>query len=132
MVRLRHDGQCQAPHARPSGTSSPQQRRIPTPVSPYPPSAAIPGVGLDWSTYRRLAPGSDQWPMTWAADGTVYASFQDGGGFGTAAQVRASVVSIGLAALAGTGGGADGLRWTERNIKGAPTAAPATTALGAR
>src|SRR3954451_460207 len=33
MARLRHDGRCRIHHASSSGTSSPQQRRIPTPVS---------------------------------------------------------------------------------------------------
>ena len=29
-----------------------------------------------------LAPGSDIWPLTWAADGHQYTTFGDGGGFG--------------------------------------------------
>jgi hypothetical protein len=49
---------------------------------PYPPSEVITGFTIDWTTHRRLAPGSDNWPMTWAADGTQFTSWGDGGGFG--------------------------------------------------
>ena len=49
---------------------------------PYPPSKAIDEVTFDFSTHRRLAPGSDNWPMTWADDGHLYTAWGDGGGFG--------------------------------------------------
>ncbi len=50
--------------------------------APYPPSAIIAGVEFDFSTHRRLAPGSDNWPLTWADDGHLYTAWGDGGGFG--------------------------------------------------
>jgi hypothetical protein len=90
--------------------------------APYPPSAALPDLALDWSTYRRLAPGSDQWPMTRAADGALYASFQDGGGLGPDRLVLRSPVSIGIARLTGT----TAASITGRNLIGgyAPAVAP--------
>ena len=50
--------------------------------SPYPASPVIAGVSFDFSSHIRLAPGSDNWPMTWASDGSQYTSWGDGGGFG--------------------------------------------------
>ncbi len=46
------------------------------------PSPVIERVDFDWSTHRREAPGSDNWPMTWADDGHQYTAWGDGGGFG--------------------------------------------------
>ena len=37
---------------------------------------------LDWSRLVQRAPGSDNWPLTWAGDDHQYTSFGDGGGFG--------------------------------------------------
>src|SRR5262245_60691408 len=51
-------------------------------ASPYPPSPVITGVTFRDETARTLAPGSDIWPLTWAADGHQYTLFGDGGGFG--------------------------------------------------
>ena len=51
-------------------------------TSPYPDSGFITGVTFDWSTKRKAAPGSDNWPITWADDGHQYTSWGDGGGFG--------------------------------------------------
>ena len=53
--------------------------------SPKPPTfPAIPSPGsnsrLD-STVTRLAPGSDNWPITWGADDRLYTTFGDGNGF---------------------------------------------------
>ena len=50
--------------------------------APYPPSPTLAGVEFDFSTHRRLAPGSDNWPTTWAGDGHLYTAWGDGGGFG--------------------------------------------------
>src|SRR3954471_6857327 len=55
----------------------------------------IGGLQLDWSTYTRKAQGSDNWPTTWAADGSVYTSYGDGDGFGGVRQ------SLGFARLSG-------------------------------
>lgn len=50
--------------------------------SPYPRSEVIAGVAFDDATARTEAPGSDIWPMTWAANGNLYTAWGDGGGFG--------------------------------------------------
>ncbi len=57
--------------------------------APYPPSKVIAGVEFDFSTHKRLAPGSDNWPITWA----------DGGGFG--GTNRDGRVSLGFARVEG-------------------------------
>lgn len=49
---------------------------------PYPPSPLLAGWELDWSTWDRRAPGSDNWQLTWADDDHQYAAWGDGGGFG--------------------------------------------------
>jgi hypothetical protein len=69
--------------------------------APYQPSDLIERMDLDWSTYRHDAQGSDNWPTTWAADGNVYTSWGDGGGFGRDANARA-YVSLGFAKLEGS------------------------------
>jgi predicted amidohydrolase len=50
--------------------------------TPYPPSPVIANIEFDFSTRKRLAPGSDNWPITWADDDHQYAVWGDGGGFG--------------------------------------------------
>jgi len=50
--------------------------------APYPPSTAIAGFSIDTSTVKNLAPGSDNWAITWADDGHQYTTWGDGGGFG--------------------------------------------------
>jgi hypothetical protein len=42
----------------------------------------ITGMTLDWTGLVQRAPGSDNWPLTWAGDDHQYTSFGDGGGFG--------------------------------------------------
>ena len=70
-----------------------------TPPPPYPPSGYIKNINFDWSSHKRLAPGSDNWPVTWADDGHQYTSWGDGGGFGgTNADGR---VSLGVARIEG-------------------------------
>ncbi|MDO8541324.1 MAG: DUF4185 domain-containing protein [Opitutaceae bacterium] len=49
---------------------------------PYPPSPVIARAEFDFATHRRLAPGSDNWPTTWADDNRLYSAWGDGGGFG--------------------------------------------------
>ncbi len=69
-------------------------------ASPYPPSAVIRSMTWHWDTLRSAAPGSDLWPITWAADGNLYTSWGDGGGFGgTNDDGR---VSMGFARIAGS------------------------------
>jgi hypothetical protein len=68
--------------------------------APYPPSPVINGVTFDFSSRDRRAPGSDNWPITWADDGHQYAAWGDGGGFGgTNSDGR---VSLGIARIEGS------------------------------
>lgn len=68
-------------------------------TEPYSRSLAIRQMDLDWTTHRREAPGSDNWPTTWADDGHLYSAWGDGGGFGgTNSQGR---VLLGLARVEG-------------------------------
>jgi hypothetical protein len=66
---------------------------------PYPQSTVIAGVTFDDSTARPEAPGSDIWPITWAADGHLYTPWGDGGGFGGTNQNGR--VSFGVARVVG-------------------------------
>jgi hypothetical protein len=50
--------------------------------APYCPSPWVTAMTWDWAHAYRAADGSDLWPVTWAEDGSVYAFFGDGGGFG--------------------------------------------------
>jgi hypothetical protein len=49
---------------------------------PYPPSEAILHIRWRWATHGFAAPGSDLWPVTPMADGSHFAAWGDGGGFG--------------------------------------------------
>jgi hypothetical protein len=71
----------------------------------YPPSELVDSVSFDLATIRRTAPGndavapeSDNWVITWAADDHQYASFGDGRGFGSIDRSRAS---LGIARIIG-------------------------------
>lgn len=65
--------------------------------APYPESSLT--VSFDYDTYRREAEGSDNWPLTWAAEGQ-YTSWGDGGSFaGDNVQCR---VSLGFARIFGS------------------------------
>jgi hypothetical protein len=67
--------------------------------APYPPSPVITDVTFEWSSHERYAPGSDNWPITWADDGHQYTAWGDGGGFGgTNGDGR---VSLGVAVVKG-------------------------------
>lgn len=78
---------------------------------PYPPSGAIARVEFDFRTHQRHAPGSDNWPTTWAADGHLYTAWGDGGGFG--GTNSAGRVTLGVARVEG-----DGRAYTGRNVWG--------------
>lgn len=67
--------------------------------APYPPSSVIASITWQWETHATAAPGSDLWPVTWGADGDLYAAWGDGGGFGgTDSDGR---VAMGFARIAG-------------------------------
>lgn len=93
-------------------------RPVPFAGLPYERSTALPGVGFETRSFRKMAPGSDNWPVTMTAGGRLLTSFADGGGFGDGA-VRRAYVSLGVAEL--TGGNAASV--AGRNLIGglAPT-----------
>ena len=81
------------------------------PKPPYPPSPVIARVEFDFATHRRLAPGSDNWPTTWADDDHLYSAWGDGGGFGgTNSKGR---VLLGVARIEGAA-----KNYTGRNVWG--------------
>lgn len=65
----------------------------------YPKSNVIVGVTFNDKSARTEAPGSDIWPITWAADDHLYTAWGDGGGFG--GSNVAGRVSFGVAVLRG-------------------------------
>jgi hypothetical protein len=68
-------------------------------TAPYADSPIVASIVLDWDTHQRHAPGSDNWPTTWAADNHLYTAWGDGGGFGgTNLHGR---VSLGMARIEG-------------------------------
>lgn len=80
-----------------SACSAPDEREA---VAPYPRSRLIDSVAWDFGSAIQLAPGSDLWPITWAADDNLYTSWGDGGGFGgTNSDGR---VSLGFARIEGS------------------------------
>jgi hypothetical protein len=50
-------------------------------TTPYPPSDLIENISFDFSSEFSAGDGSDQWVMTWADDGHVYAAWGDGEGW---------------------------------------------------
>ena len=48
---------------------------------PYPPSTAIKTIAWDYDSHIQKGQGSDQWPLTWGADGQLYAAWGDGWGW---------------------------------------------------
>ena len=89
----------EVPAASSDGAASPEKASNGA-GAPYARSQAIKGVGFNWSGFRLLARGSDNWPMSWAANNHMYTSFGDGSGFG-AKESAADRVSIGMAELFG-------------------------------
>src|SRR5581483_9356806 len=74
----------------------------PAATAPYPASRIITSMTWDFSsvTSLRQAHGSDLWPLTWAADGNLYAAWGDGGGFdGDSNSIGR--VSLGFARISG-------------------------------
>ena len=69
------------------------------PSPPYCHSKLIDRIVWDWKTRQTAAPGSDLWPVTWAADGSLFTAWGDGGGFGGTDQDGR--VSLGFARIDG-------------------------------
>ncbi len=72
-------------------------------AAPYPQSRFITAMSWDLSTVSALrkAQGSDLWPLTWAADGSLYGAWGDGGGFDGDSN-NVGRVSLGFARISGT------------------------------
>jgi hypothetical protein len=84
---------------------------LPAGEPPYRRSPVIERVTFDFSSHQRFAPGSDNWPTTWANDGNLYAVWGDGGGFdGTNSKGR---VSLGVARING-----DAMKYSGHNVWG--------------
>ena len=60
-------------------------------LPPYPPSPVIDSVVWEEDSKIQFGPGSDQWPMTWADDGQVYASWGDGWGWTRGEEAKRSL-----------------------------------------
>lgn len=65
---------------------------------PYPLSDLITGISFG-SNITREAKGSDNWPLTWGADGIIYTAFGDGYGFAESGNKQ----SLGISRVKGTG-----------------------------
>lgn len=81
--------------ARPTAASSSFQLAV-----PYPPSPLI--AGIEWAAKEKIirkAPGSDNWPITWADDDALYTAYGDGNGF---APFTPEKLSLGFARITGT------------------------------
>ncbi len=88
-----------------------------------PPSVVLTGLEFDFDRAVSLAPGSDNWPVTWAADGEQFTAWGDGGGFGgTDGKGR---VSLGVGRIEG-----DHPDFTVRNVWGGVEAEAAATFQG--
>ena len=77
-----------------------------SPAVSLPAKPVIRGVAFDWNSHRRHAPGSDNWPITWAADDNQYTTWGDGGGFG--GTNSAGRVSLGVARITDSSIGYEG------------------------
>jgi len=69
-------------------------------TAPYPPSPVI--KNIEWADEKsivRRAPGSDNWPITWGDDDTLYTAYGDGNGFKPFVPER---LSLGFARVKGS------------------------------
>ena len=80
-------------------------------AAPYPPSPIFESIEWDFSTHKRTASGSDLWATTWAADGNLYSTWGDGGGFG--GDDSKGRVYLGVARIEGSG-----TSWAGYNVFG--------------
>ncbi len=74
--------------------------------APYPPSTVLPQI--HWAPAERIvrrAEGSDNWPITWAADDELYTAFGDGWGFEPRTEKK---LSLGFARVSGGADDPDG------------------------
>ncbi len=68
--------------------------------SQHPRSDFIAGIHFDMDSIVELAPGSDNWAVTWADDDHQYTTWGDGGGFG--GDNKRGRVSMGVGRIEGT------------------------------
>ena len=66
---------------------------------PYPSSKVIKGVEWDKTTRIQHGAGSDQWPLTWAADDSLYAAWGDGHGWKH--EKNEAKISLGVTRISG-------------------------------
>ena len=59
--------------------------------APYPPSSVIESVQWELDNRMKYGQGSDQWPMTWAKDGSLYAAWGDGWGWTKGEEQKRSI-----------------------------------------
>jgi hypothetical protein len=84
------------------GANKPPPASEQNPSATPAPGADIVGATFDWSSHKRFAPGSDNWPMTWSDDDNQYAMWGDGGGFeGSNDSKDPSYTSFGVSKLTG-------------------------------
>jgi CubicO group peptidase (beta-lactamase class C family) len=77
----------------------PTTRNSQTSRAPYPTSSLI--IGVEWAPVEsivRLAPGGDNWPITWGKDDQLYTAYGDGRGFKPFVDRK---LSLGLAQVSG-------------------------------
>ncbi|MBS0205775.1 MAG: serine hydrolase [Planctomycetes bacterium] len=82
-----------------SATSGAESKSVKQSQPPYPASSII--TGVNWapaSSIVRRARGSDNWPITWADDDSLYTAYGDGKGFEPLIDVK---LSMGLAKISG-------------------------------
>ena len=110
LVVVRNGGALNAP-GEPGGFWTPIEKFVFNPViaaargadkkiePPYPPSQVM--SGITWAPVEQIvrkAPGSDNWPMTWAADEGLYTAYGDGWGFDPRTEKK---LSLGFAKITG-------------------------------
>ena len=103
-------------------------------VPPYPHSRFITAMTWDLSTVSTLrkAHGSDLWPLTWAADGNLYAAWGDGGGFDGDSNYVGRV-SLGIARISGIPVEGNPASYAGRNVWGdAPYYAESRSTFGGK
>lgn len=72
---------------------------------PYPQSPFIRSVTWDKTSLLQYAEGSDQWPMTWADDGNIYAGWGDGYGW----ELKQPKYNLGITKIQGYPPSLDGI-----------------------
>jgi CubicO group peptidase (beta-lactamase class C family) len=83
--------------------------------APYPPSTSI--TGIEWAPVEsiiRLAPGGDNWPITWGKDDFLYTAYGDGRGFKPFVERK---LSLGLVRVSGNPPEIKGMNYRAPNVE---------------